>query len=110
MKNTAAFAAVASVVLLAVGCSPEPEGRPDYHKVIPAERMDEAIAWVNSTVKAANPMSDEEPEDNIRQAQRTAEEMYGELRLGMWFAGTFVPIEKLTPTKKARAEEWANSL
>lgn len=77
-----------------------------YQKVIPDNRIDKAAQFITDTVKAANPMSDEEPEDNIREVIKTAKELFGIPELGMkiyddnFNYGTFVPYKDLSAKQK----------
>lgn len=102
-------------VLLLTGCgkadSSHPAEFPAYETVIPPDRREAAAAWVTATVAAANPYSDEEPEDNIEAAQAAALQLFGEPTLGLrtrrngvW---TFVPIDSLPPEKQAPVRIWA---
>ena len=70
-----------------------------------------AAKWITDTVRAANPMSDEEPEDNIRQAERTAMLLFGEITVGVrkYTDGNclgFIPYADCTPEHKALIDNW----
>ena len=71
--------ALCCIPLLVAGCSSYYE--PKYCVVIPDERRAEAAEWVVRCVEAANPKSDEEPEDNIRAAMAAARELFGETQV-----------------------------
>ncbi len=75
-----------------------------YYYFVPDSLKPEMRKWIIETVRAANPHSDEEPEDNIIQAERTALRIFGERKLGMEFYtdGTRVaiPYEKLNEWQK----------
>ena len=66
--------------------------------------------WIIETVRAANPHSDEEPEDNIIQAERTALRIFGERKLGMEFytdgIRVAIPYEQLNERQKKACERW----
>ena len=70
--------AIAIAAILLAGCDDSPI---DYSIVyeyrIRPENREAAAAWVQKTVEAANPHSDEEPEDNIAQAEATADRLFG---------------------------------
>jgi hypothetical protein len=69
--------AITALALL-VGCDEQaPTYSIRYELAIPAGRRAEAAAWVQRTVEVANPHSDEEPEDNIAQAESTADRLFG---------------------------------
>jgi hypothetical protein len=99
--------------LLLSGCDgSSPNEWPAYEYVIPAERRAEAAAWITATVAAANPKSDEEPEDNIAQAEKTALKLFGVPTLGMrtvrngvW---VFIPADDLPANKKDSCLRWAH--
>ncbi len=71
-----------------------------------------AAKWITETVQAANPMSDEEPEDNIRQTEKTAVSLFGESVLGIWESGgdghrrAFTPYDECTTEHKALIDTW----
>lgn len=106
-------------VLLAfclVGCNKQyPTYEVSYHKVIPAEARDAAAKWVLDTVGAANPHSDEEPEDNIKQAQYSALVLFGELTIGLaidpgkYISPTFIPYDKCSEWQKAIVDEYRDN-
>lgn len=54
-------------------CGPLYETR----KEIPEDKKEEAAKFIIDVCRESNPKSDEEPEDMIRQAQTTAEKIYG---------------------------------
>ena len=62
----------AILVLSGAGCSNEPSDTVRYRLVVPDDKKAEAAEWIKHTVEVANPHSDEEPEDNIAQAEDTA--------------------------------------
>lgn len=108
LKRTAAVA-VSSIVLLAMSeCDATKPGSPGYNTVIPKENQEAAAKLMLALVEKANPMSDEEPEDNIRQAQRTVESLYGKSVLGLWRHYRFTGYDDLTPEQKARCDRWAS--
>ncbi len=57
------------LVLLSACFSPEPKLR--YDIACSEEESDELASWILKCVEKANPQSDEEPEDWIRQCERT---------------------------------------
>lgn len=58
---------------ITLGC----EEQQRVEKRIPPENAEIATQYIISLCKAANPKSDEEPEDMIRAAHRSAVEIYG---------------------------------
>ena len=96
------------VALLLIGCSgnSKPIETVGYRKIIPPEDRDRVGKWVTATVAAANPHSDEEPEDNVYQVEKTALEVYGIATLGMWIRpdncnfAVFVPYDRLSDRQK----------
>ena len=99
-------------VLFLSGCdSSHPNEWPAYENVIPQENRAAAAAWILECVKNANPHSDEEPEDNIAQAERTAKTLFGKPTLGMRTARNqhwvFVPLEDLPPEKQTICQAWS---
>lgn len=57
-------------MMLAVACACEQQREPRY---VPAQcERDKMADWILSCIEKANPYSDEEPEDNTRQCERTA--------------------------------------
>jgi len=101
MKWTAAL-----IVALLASCGERYE--PGYGGVY----YDPEVAgeWITETVRAANPMSDEEPEDNIAQAERTATGLFQRTVPGMWDTNRrpwrFTPLYDCTPQHRAIVEEW----
>lgn len=78
--------------------------------VIPEERRAEAARWIIDTVNAANPKSDEEPEDNIAQAEKTADRLFGQTSFGV-AVGTqynihFIPLSQCGPRHRAMIETY----
>jgi len=63
------------LILLLAGCNGNP--KVEYQRFILPEDRKDAQAWVSNCIKDANPQSDEEPEDWIRQCRRAAEELFG---------------------------------
>lgn len=64
--------------LFLVGCKPEyGHKRISYSVEIPPKDVDKAAKYIIDLCRASNPMSDEEPEDMIRQARYSAIELYG---------------------------------
>lgn len=95
-----------ALCLLAASCGGY---SPGYGPVY--EDRDAAAEWITETVRAANPMSDEEPEDNIKQAERTAANLFQINRVGMWrMSGNhrmeFTPLERCTPAHRVLVEAW----
>ena len=110
MKLTATMIVLFSLV----GCDQSyPNEWPVYQNVILPENRERAAAWVLECVKNANPHSDEEPEDNIAQAQKTATDLFGKPTLGMRMVRNqtwmFIPLENLPPEKQAKCKDWAQS-
>ena len=105
-KIKIALLAVLSVFFF-MGCTQYPTYKVNYQKVIPAEKKDEAANWILDVVSAANPLSDEEPEDNIIQAERTALRLFGVFTVGLDFkakAGTFtvfIPYDECSDRQKS---------
>lgn len=77
------FVFLFSCVFVGCGAVEEPNHFTTYEKIIPIEKQKEATDWITKTVAAANPHSDEEPEDNILQAHRSAEDLFGVLTIGL---------------------------
>jgi hypothetical protein len=70
------------IVSLFVSCTAnnDPEDvtvRTSYERVIPKENKKEYAEWLLQGMKNANPHSDEEPEDMIRQLEWTGLEVFG---------------------------------
>lgn len=85
--------------------------RIDYAERIPPERAEEAAAWIERVCASVNPMSDEEPEDWIKQAERTARAIFGVKTIGMWIGsrsrGTiFVPYWDLPEYGQELCDKW----
>lgn len=107
------------IMLLAVlsvfcfmGCTQYPTQKANYQRVIPAEKKVEAAKYIMDLVAAANPHSDEEPEDNIIQAERTAVALFGVVTFGLDFRASnqtytiFIPYDKCTPSQKSILDEY----
>lgn len=76
-----------------------------YRLVVPEEDKKEMREWILQVVKNANPMSDEEPEDNIIQAERTAKNIFGKLTPGLLVEYSFIPYHDLSDGQKKRFEK-----
>lgn len=61
------------LTLILCACGPQYTTRTE----IPPEKAKEAAEFITKLCEVSNPKSDEEPEDMILQAQRTAEELFG---------------------------------
>ncbi len=88
--------------LLLAGCNPDEYVA--WENVIPENKKAEAAQWLIDTVEAANPKSDEEPEDSIRQAEKTMIKLYGVPTIGIrternhkW---VFVPYKLCSPRQQ----------
>jgi len=69
---------IAAMTCLATqGCGGEPEWHIATSQVIPLARRDDAARFVVECAAAANPKSDEEGEDLVRQCHVTAEDLFG---------------------------------
>lgn len=103
------------LLFLCVGCDTGDPGNPAewpaYANIIPDSRQQEAAKWILEVVAAANPHSDEEPEDNIAQAEKTALKLFGVPTLGMRMrrngVWVFVPFDKLSAEKQASCAAWS---
>lgn len=76
------------VVLSLYACKPEnpcDDGEVGYYYFVPDSLKPIMREWITKTITAANPKSDEEPEDYILQTQRTARRIFGVPRLGLRF-------------------------
>jgi hypothetical protein len=80
----AACAVVAVLLAVASGCSQPARITPAYERVIDPAWRDVAASWITITAEAANPKSDEEPEDMLRQLEWTAEWLFGRATLGAY--------------------------
>lgn len=104
-KMKIALLAVLSVFCF-MGCTQYPTYEVNYRKVIPAEKKAEAAKYILDLVAAANPYSDEEPEDNIIQAERTAGDLFGEFTIGLKFKASagaftvFIPYDQCSTRQK----------
>ena len=107
------------VVLLAAGfflCACVPTGLSEevrIYKIIPEAKKKVAAAWIIKVVTAANPHSDEEPEDNIKQAEKTAIELFGVQTVGILMSNVygyyeFIPYERCNERQKALINKWKN--
>ena len=67
---------------------------------IPYSQQEDANKLLESIIEKANPHSDEEPEDNIKQAQETVHEMFGVRTIGILRDGIFIPYHELPPEMK----------
>lgn len=73
----------------------------EYGRYIPDDKKTEAAEFLKELVKNANPHSDEEPEDNIAQAERTMFSIYSVRTIGTrnkWLRDSFIPYHKLAPS------------
>jgi len=81
-----------------------------YYYFVPDSLKPEMRQWILYVVKAANPHSDEEPEDNIIQAEITGRRLFGEKKLGMEFytdgKRVTIPYKELNGWQKAMCEKW----
>ena len=81
-----------------------------YDTIIPEASQQYALEMINSIVAAANPKSDEEPEDNIREARETVLELLGERVIGIKFRTnsiwTFIPYKQLSGKQKMLVDKW----
>lgn len=71
-----------------------------YGRYIPDDKKIEAAKFLNDLVKNANPHSDEEPEDNIAQAEITMLNIYGIRTIGLrnkYRRDSFIPYHKMAP-------------
>lgn len=97
-----------SICALAVGCGPDAPRVPSeavaFRIVVPAERRTEAADWLWAAIQAANPKSDEEPEDMIARAEESMLKLYGEVTVGIkTWDGTrhcFVPYDDCSARQK----------
>lgn len=93
------------------GCTPNQEFHTmketiQYAYVIPPENLTLARSWIIELTYAANPHSDEEPEDYIQQVETTAYKLFGELTIGMrvyatGYKGNFLPYDKCNARQQA---------
>ena len=98
-----------------IGC-----GAADYERIrteirIPESKKEQAKQFTIRLVKEANPKSDEEPEDNIREAYKTACYLYGEVIWGIQFVSKgnivgFLPYDKCTPKQRKKIDNYRFSI
>lgn len=86
------------------------DGYVAYDFVIPKDKRELAVKMVQDIVLAANPKSDEEPEDYIAEARRTVRRLLGDRKVGMKIRSNgdwvFIPYEELNTPQKATVDEW----
>ncbi len=108
---------LALVALLLVGCD-EPQSSNyagvGYQRVIPPERLSEASKWATEMAAAANTHYKGNGEDAIKQAQKSAEELFGVSTIGVfmhskenWYP-VFIPYDKCSPELKALCDKWVS--
>ncbi len=114
MKKMRTALLVILSVFCFMGCMKYPTHEVSYKKAIPAEKKDAAAVWILDAVKAANPLSDEEPEDNIIQAERTALGLFGVMTIGLDVDlsaakyTVFVPYDECTEWQKDIVDAYIN--
>lgn len=81
-----------------------------YGTVISEADKRYALEMIRDIVGAANPMSDEEPEDYIKEAKNTVLDLLGERIVGMKFNSngvwTFIPYKQLSEGQKLLVDKW----
>ncbi len=70
------------------GCTPPSYQKREYPT---PEARDKAAAWIQKTCEVSNPKSDEEPEDMIEQAEKTALNLFGVTVRYVWKGDKYVP-------------------
>lgn len=108
-----------AVLALLLGCSgcgrDETTFTPFYGREICPEDQDRAAAYVRLVCQASSSERNEDPEDSIREATRSALEIFGRARLGIWvhqlgFGAVFVPYEQLPPEVRERLDLWTKGI
>ncbi len=99
--------AIPVLFVVIVGCEAPVDGPREfvaYAVVVPGARRAEAADWLWATIHAANPHSDEEPEDMIARAEESMLVLYGKStvgirteRNGIW---VFVPYDDCNARQK----------
>jgi len=93
--------------LFLIGCERSPaQGYVDYGYVIPKENQEKAAKFIEATSAAANPKSDEEGEDLVKQVEKTALKIYGKMVIGIYYGGDFTPYDELAPVDKKRCDDY----
>ena len=94
------------LLILIVGCGEYPKEQVDYDWGIPDSNKTKAEKFIIEICKVSNPQSDEEPEDMIYQAEKTAKVLYGIKTIGIRFQNQsggyaeFIPYWELSPRQK----------
>ena len=84
MKRRTFLQAITALILCVSCDTPEdPSVWVEVRNEIPEDSRDAYLADLTHLVSAANPMSDEEPEDNILQAERTLHRAYAVPTVGV---------------------------
>ena len=100
--------AIPVLFMVIVGCGPDAPDVPHesvaYELVVPADKRAEAAAWLLKAIEAANPRSDEEPEDMIERAEESMLKLYGNPTIGIrtWRRpiSCFVPYDDCNARQK----------
>ena len=66
------------IIFMSVGCTDKSLFQIDIDKEIPKASTSKAAEFILTCAKNANPLSDEEGEDLVKQCQYTAVELFGE--------------------------------
>lgn len=106
------------ITFILTGCPDEvPNERVEYDIAIPEENKEKAAEYVVKICEASNPKSDEEPEDMIWQAQKTAEKMYGKKTIGIYVwrngsgsPGEFIPYWSLSKRQKKMCDDYLDGV
>lgn len=106
----AIVAVIAAIIVSSCTGDNVPDEEVRYRIVIPPEKKKEAAAFLSNLVKVANPHSDEEPEDNIIQAERTTLNMFGKSQIGIlagkdgrWY---FIPYDECNDRQKRMCDNF----
>lgn len=86
-----------------VGCD---KGRVGYGVIIPKEDQEKAAKFIAEVCEKANPKSDEEGEDLVKQAEETALQIYGKKTVGIWDNRDFTPYDNLSDYDKKRCDQF----
>ena len=96
---------VLCICLLFMGCN-DPNTRIGYLLVIPNDQRSVAAQWITDTATAANPKSDEEPEDMLFRLEQIALTLFGKPTVGLYIDHIFVPYEHLGNYHQQVCDDW----
>ena len=99
-------------LLILNSCSDYPMERVAYEYAIPDSNVLKAEHFMIEICRVSNPNSDEEPEDMIKQAERTVMQLYGVQTIGIYFQSEqgdyikFIPYWDLSPRQKLICDKY----